>query len=738
MIKLAPGTKATFSIPYSTYVVCAAVLRRAVCVARSLLFFLWLLGGRALCAVACTGHMRRGSVAASRRGSVVQLAGSSEPELPAEWLKTLSDIADPICKVDPALGEATRANLIHAVRGMYLKEEEQHEAAMEQMRSKVQWQLQQNEKKMQTLRRAGSIQGDHLAVQLEASQQLVVKLQEELKSNADALEQMLAAHAESEKKLKWKLSMLDGGIAAAEHEREQYIAHVGKKAVRRMKNADLLQGFSIWRELADEQKRMRAVVARFFCSKGISRAWLAWSSMTQNAAHMRKLLGAATTRLARPGLAASLSRWKEDWEYAREMAAQGGLLGRIAMLEEELKKARASAFTLVQEEVGAEHQRHVEQLSAIAVKRMRCEQLSYAWEAWRGQWEVQKSTRRRLAAAANMLTRPALSASLAFWKQDWQTTAVTFIRRASLRTESSLYARIATLEAENRELQRDRANALEDVAEANRQRIDQMAARSIRRMINSKMARAWEEWLSVWEDRKRQLHVLGSFIKRLKNQQVSRCWGSWVEQRQERDRMRRVLHAAAGRLRSPKLSMGFQHWKQVWERSSSLSIPGLAAALTDARTAASNALAMLEQSNEEISRVRREYEALRNDAAERLTHEASLKQTVALQLEEIEQQLSDERQRSAAAERHAERLETKLNSKEAPMSLQEKAALVAAMNARMKALASEFASRSRPGHFAPNLPRRTLSTPKLVAPTERDQIHHTLLELSVSQQGAIQ
>ena len=54
----------------------------------------------------------------------------------------------------------------------------------------------------------------------------------------------------------------------------------------------------------------------------------------------------------------------------------------------------------------------------------------------------------------------------------------------------------------------------------------------------------------------------------------------------------------------------------------------------------------------------------------------------------------------------------------------------------MKALASEFASRSRPGHFAPNLPRRALSTPKLVALTERDQIHHTLLELSVSQQGA--
>lgn len=689
--------------------------------------------------------MRRASVgSASRRASVVPTSESLDPELPADWHKTLNNVVDPIFKADPELGEATREKLLLAARQIYMKEEEQHEAAMEQIRSKAQWQQKENEKKLQALRRAGTVQGDHLAVQLEASQQLVAKLQEELKTSVEALEQKVAEHVEHEKKLKWKLSMLDGGIAAAEAEREQYIALVGKKAIRRMKNTEMHHAFMVWLEQAHEERRMRVVVARFFSNKGLSRAWMAWTFMIESAARIQRLLGDATTRLTKPALTASLSFWKQDWEYVRQMAVQGGLLGRIAALEEELKQARAGATALAQVEAEAAHQRYIEQLGSRAVKRMLAEQLFQAWDTWREQWEEQAATRRRLANAVSVLARPALVASLAFWKQDWQTTAVTFLRRSSLRTESALYTRIATLQAEVKELQQDRANALEDLAEANRQRIDQMASRSIRRMLNSKMARAWEEWVGMWEERTRQMRMLGTFFKRLMSQQLSRSWATWIGRRDEGERMRRLLAAAGGRLRSPALSMGFQQWKSIWAGQSSITIEGLANQLKEARFSLSDALTLLEQKkeeitqkNEEIRRVRQEYEALRNDSADRLTHEATAKQMLTLQLEEMEQRLKDERARTMNAEHRADRLEARLNSKEAPMALKEKAALVAAMNARMKALAAEFANRSLPGPpGAPNLPRRTVSTPKLVAPVERDHVHGTLLELSASQQGA--
>ena len=151
--------------------------------------------------------------------------------------------------------------------------------------------------------------------------------------------------------------MLDGGIAAAEAEREQYIALAGKKAIRRMKNTEMHHAFTVWLEQADEQKRMRVVAARFSSNKGLCRAWMAWTFMIESAARIQQLLGDATTRLTKPALVASLSVWKQDWEYVRQMAAQGGLLGRIAALEEELKQARAGATALAQVEAEAAHQR---------------------------------------------------------------------------------------------------------------------------------------------------------------------------------------------------------------------------------------------------------------------------------------------------------------------------------------------------------------------------------------------
>ena len=50
------------------------------------------------------------------------------------------------------------------------------------------------------------------------------------------------------------------------------------------------------------------------------RGWTAWQDQYLQAARHKRMLAAAGARLARPGLAKSLSHWKGDWEAERRMS----------------------------------------------------------------------------------------------------------------------------------------------------------------------------------------------------------------------------------------------------------------------------------------------------------------------------------------------------------------------------------------------------------------------------------
>ena len=52
-------------------------------------------------------------------------------------------------------------------------------------------------------------------------------------------------------------------------------------------------------------------------NQGIMRGWTAWQDQYLQAARHKRMLAAAGARLARPGLAKSLSHWKGDWEAER-------------------------------------------------------------------------------------------------------------------------------------------------------------------------------------------------------------------------------------------------------------------------------------------------------------------------------------------------------------------------------------------------------------------------------------
>ena len=84
------------------------------------------------------------------------------------------------------------------------------------------------------------------------------------------------------------------------------------------------------------------------------------------------MLAAAAGRLVRPALAAALAAWREDW---------------------------------------AEH---------MAVQHLTKRWLSRGWQAWLEIWLARREEKRKLAAAAGRLMKPALSAALTHWRVDWQ------------------------------------------------------------------------------------------------------------------------------------------------------------------------------------------------------------------------------------------------------------------------------------------------------------------------------
>ena len=706
---------------------------------------------------------RRRSIVALRRGSVVQVDAEPEeaiPSLPNEWVAALASAVQPAADKDIELGKLLRDNLLKAVGTLHAREEEAHEASIEAQREKRRHHQEEVEKKMESLRRAGGVEQQGFFAQLEASQQAVEQMQVELEVVRAECEAKLAQAAANEKKLMWKISSLDGGIAAAELERERYIQQIGEKAVRRMRNAELAGSFESWLEMWEEKRRMKAVAGRFL-NLAVSRAWSTWLEMADEAAITSRRLAAAGARLMKPALAASLAHWKADWEYARQVAEQGGLLGRIAMLEDALLQARQSTNELVQAAeaaaAAAANQQRIEEMAGRSVRRMMSVGLTRGWQTWVEKWEHRVHVRRLLALAVGRLAQPKLVFSLVHWKQDWEVEEREAILRNATTVEGKMQARIAQLEQalrQSREISSSMQNAVDaEKAEASQRRIEDMAKKSVRRMLSQRLARGFEAWVEQWEETLQKKRVLQGFIKRLMNAELSRGWGAWLEQWEDMVVTKRMLAAAVSRLQAPAKSAMFRHWYDDWIAARLKARPAaeveaerLEAELADTEKAkaaleaeAKERAELLAQQAAEIEAMRHERELIRKEANARLDRERTRREALKSQLEETELRLSKEQSKTDELEQTGKRLLTKLNAREAPMKVQEKAALVAAMNARMSSLAKEFALRSSGSSGSSGglgSARGTQSTPRLVPQPQRDAVHQALMDLAITPSNA--
>ena len=231
---------------------------------------------------------------------------------------------------------------------------------------------------------------------------------------------------------------------------------------------------------------------RRMLNAGLSDAWSAWLELWEEQVAQRQMLASAGARLLRPKLAASLAKWRDDWQSEKmgSMLSAQELLPSLQRLaaeqKEQLEEVRAqlAAATKAQRDAdrqvkallaaGAEGERaaaireerekaaRVEALASKAGARIKNQGIMRGWSAWQELWEERVTERQMLAAAGGRLLKPKLAASLAHWRHDWETTAgiqgesdaesrLAVEREANAALEAEVQRRVAERKALNQE-----------------------------------------------------------------------------------------------------------------------------------------------------------------------------------------------------------------------------------------------------------------------------------------------
>jgi len=358
---------------------------------------------------------------------------------------------------------------------------------------------------------------------------------------------------------------------ALEAEKENRIAHLQAQAARRMGNADLSNGWSVWHAQWEE------------------------------AAATKRMLAAAGARLQRPQLTAAFAGWRSDWAEAEKAKAkelqQKQLMAkaqREAQLQaevEELKKQlqaalehsadekaqlakdAAAAAAAAEEEydrrkeeaLEVEKEKRIAHLQQQAQRRMANRDLFAGWSAWHEQWEEVSKQKRMLAAAGARLSRPQLAAAMTYWVKDWRVTEAEKARLAA-EVEKAAIAKEkaqdrASLLAELEQLKKDMALALEDAAAEKDELVAQLQndARSQQEEAAKQAALALEQ-----EQEKRIAHLQQQAARRMGNRDLSMGWSVWHELWEEVSKQKRMLAAAGARLSRPQLTAAFSGWRSDW------------------------------------------------------------------------------------------------------------------------------------------------------------------------------
>ena len=467
----------------------------------------------------------------------------------AELDYTSSAWRGPLREIVQSCSSNVDNDLLSKVETLFDEQQRAHESFVDRMREREQWKADDLKKKLESMRSAATMQGRNQALQLEqAKQEALAKLRKQIAAEMQSTYENQIVELETRiQELLRQLTLLDGGKAAAEYDRERAIIHVAEVSFRRMLQADLARGWETWVSIYDERKTMLAFATRML-SMVIVKCFNAWVESSEVSAHRQRLLTAAAGRLMKPALSSSFSLWRRDWEEALRDELSDGLLQRIQDLEDELRLVHYEAEAHLQAAATQARNELVSGLSDAAQRE--AEAVNMRLEAERREAEARKQEVMRLGRSAvrRMLHRD-LQLGWFSWVASWEA------RTHSLHVLRRIIGRLT-----HRHLGRGFAMWV-IVWEVERRRlILQMVANRLR---NSGLSRGWTTWLA-WHKKARMEQNLAIIARRLRSRDLTRGWVTWQTAWGGWRLHKEVLATAMSRLCFPKMCSSFAVWVSDW------------------------------------------------------------------------------------------------------------------------------------------------------------------------------
>lgn len=461
----------------------------------------------------------------------------NEESAQLEWRMTVRTICE-----SGAASVTFTEQMIDAVEMLRSRQSRAFERELSKTKARARYELELNEKKVQTKIGASLVETQNKVVEVELAHKVELQhVKQETEEQAEMYEAQLEQQQEEEQKLLQKITDLDGGLAAAEREKAKYTEHLAKAMARRLRNLGIAKGFTTWVEAHQEQRTLKWVQQRL-CNMECSKAWEAWCELREERLRSERMLKSAASRLARPKLVQCLVRWRMEWEQAERRAEASSLRARINALEEDARRLRAAAdlsaaeldetkqeATSLAEQVkqtrAASDRREMEarlqlqeKTATRALRRMQNRDLGIAWATWYGVWHEERLRGNSMRRFVGRLLNMSMS-------RGWQSWVVLW--------EARCYCH-SVLE-----------RALID-----------LAVRDVRRL--------WEQWLGVCRY-SRNVQLLTTVAMRMIRLAFVAAWNTWEDTWRVRSEQRRLLIKAMVRLRKPMLVAALEEWRESWE-----------------------------------------------------------------------------------------------------------------------------------------------------------------------------
>ena len=411
------------------------------------------------------------------------------------------------------------------------------------------------------------------------------RLREQLVAAKDEIQQMKRQMSGTEDVEAEMQRLMEEKLAI---EKEKRIEHTKEMAVRRIARRDLARGWTGWLEPYLEQKRRM------------------------------NLLKAAGARLAKPKLVAGFSHWHTDWSHEQQLAkrreleakasrastAAEGIAAELERAKRELEdlrrqmgvetgpsEAELALMAEFEAKMAAEKEKRIAHTQDMAVKRIMKRDLTRGWLGWLEPYLEEKRRRNLLRAAASRLTKPKLVASFKKWNVEWETE-----EHAKAQRMLQMKAGRAARDAERNGSELEKAlRELEELRAATRdgRGLELENERSLKAQIEA-------------EREKRIEHTKDMAVQRIMKRDLARGWVAWHSLWYEDARIKRMLRATSARLLRPKVVCAVKHWRDAWERETTLKQSmTFAQQLEEQQKETNAAWAELQKTKDELERARR-------------------------------------------------------------------------------------------------------------------------------------